>query len=69
MSNWTVHRAKVASLSRSRKADDPELITARRNLKAARLEDYVSRVVSEAPALSAAQLDRVSVLLRPGGGA
>lgn len=68
MSNWTVHRAKVASLSRSRKADDPELITARRNLKAARLEDYVSRVVSTAPPLTAEQLDRVAVLLRTGGG-
>lgn len=69
MSNWTVHRAKVASLSRSRKADDPELLTARRDLKAARLEDYVNKVVAEAPPLTAEQLDRVAVLLRPAGGA
>lgn len=66
MSNWTTHRAKVAALSRSRSKTDPELITARQDLKAARLEDYVSRVVSEAPPLSPEQIDRVSVLLRGG---
>lgn len=68
MSNWTKHRAQVAALSRSRSQRDPELIDARRNLKAARLEDYVSRVVAEAPPLTPAQLDRVAGLLRPVGG-
>lgn len=67
--SWTQDRARVAALSRSRKATDPELIDARRSLKASRLEDYVSRVVAEAPPLTAEQLDRVAVLLRPGGGA
>lgn len=67
MSNWTVHRATVASLSRTREPNDPDLVAARRNLKAARLEDYVSRVVAEAPALSPAQLDRIAGLLRPLG--
>lgn len=66
MSNWTTHRAKVAALSRSRSNNDPELVTARRDLKASRLEDYVSRVVSEAPPLTPEQIDRVSVLLRGG---
>lgn len=66
---WTQDRARVAALSRSRRADDPELVNARRSLKATRLEDYVSRVVSEAPQMTAEQLDRVAVLLRPGGGA
>lgn len=69
MSDWTTHRAKVASLSRSRRANDPELIDARRNLKAARLEDYVNKVVAEAPELSNEQLDKIAGLLRAGGGA
>lgn len=37
MSTWTHQRARVASLSRSRTPDDPELLDARRGLKAARL--------------------------------
>ncbi|MFJ6355425.1 hypothetical protein [Pseudarthrobacter oxydans] len=49
-----------------RPSDDPELIAARRNLKAAKLEEYVARVVSKAPALTQEQIDRVSVLLRGG---
>lgn len=65
--SWTKDRARVAALSRSRRADDPELLDARRSLKATRLEDYVNRVVSEAPSLSPEQLDRIAVLLRPGG--
>lgn len=64
--SWTTERARVASLSRSRSATDPELVAARRNLKAARLEEYVSQVVSEAPPLTPEQIDRVSVLLRGG---
>lgn len=67
--SWTHDRAKVAALSRSRPADDPQLVDARRDLKAARLEDYVCRVVSEAPPLSTEQLDRIAVLLRSGGDA
>lgn len=63
MSNWTTHRAKVAGLSRSRKADDPELVDARQKLKAARLEDYVARVVAEAPPLTEDQKHRIASLL------
>lgn len=64
--SWTSERARIASLSRSRSADDPELVKARLNLKAAKLEEYVARVVAEAPALSTEQLNRVAVLLRGG---
>lgn len=70
--SWTHERAKVASLSRSRPANDPELVAARRNLKAIRLEEYVARVVAEAPPLTDEQRDRIATLLRPskiGGGA
>lgn len=64
--SWTSERARIASLSRSRKPDDPELETARRNLRAAKLEEYVQRVVDAAPPLTPEQIDRVSVLLRGG---
>lgn len=65
--SWTVERARVASLTRSRQADDPELVDARRNLKAERLADHIARVVNEAPPLSSSQKDRLSRLLRGGG--
>lgn len=40
----------------------------RRDLAAANLEDYVSRVVAEAPPLTNSQRDRIAGLLRPVGG-
>lgn len=70
--SWTHERARVASLTRSRTPDDPELVDARRNLKAERLADYISRTVDAAPPLTAEQRDRLAALLRPiasaGGG-
>lgn len=65
--SWTAERARVASLTRSRKADDPDLIEARRNLKAALLEDHIARVVAEAPPLSEHQRSRLAAILRGGG--
>lgn len=65
---WTHYRAQVASLSRSRNADDPELIEARQKLKALKLEEYVSSVVSTAPPLTAEQSNKIAALLRPVGG-
>ena len=62
--SWTTERARVASLSRSRTPDDPDLVAARRNLRAARLEDYIRRTVDAAPPLTAEQRDRLAVLLR-----
>lgn len=66
-STWTAERARVASLSRSREADDPDLVSARRNLKAERLAVYIEETVNSAPALSAEQVDRLSLLLNAGG--
>lgn len=66
--SWTQERARVASLSRSRAADDPDLIEARRNLKAERLAEHIARVVADAPPLTPAQRDRLAGLLRAGGG-
>lgn len=67
MSTWTSERARVASLSRSRKPNDPELVDARRNLRALRLEEHVTRVVAEAPPFTDEQRERIAALLRAGG--
>lgn len=48
-------RARIASLSRSRKPDDPDLVEARRNLRAASLESHISRVLADAPPLTVDQ--------------
>lgn len=64
--SWTAERARVASLTRSRTADDPDLITARRNLKAERLADYIRKTVDAAPELSPEQRDRLALLLSGG---
>lgn len=61
---WTTERARVASLSRSRTADDPELLAARRSLKAARAEDYIRRLLDQAPPLTHDQRRRLATLLR-----
>lgn len=66
--SWTSERARVASLSRSRPADDPELVEARQNLKALRLEEYVRKTVEQAPPLSDDQLQTIASLLQPRGG-
>ena len=64
--SWTAERARVASLSRSRTPDDPDLLDARRNLRAERLAVHIAKVVAEAPPLTAEQRDRLAVLLRGG---
>lgn len=55
--SWTHDRARVASLSRSRATDDPDLVEARRNLRVARLEERISRELAASPALT--EEDRV----------
>lgn len=57
--SWTSERARVASLTRSRAPDDPDLLAARRNLQAARLEDQVARAVDDP-----AQLARAARIVR-----
>lgn len=66
MSNWPEHRARVAALTRSRSDDDPDLIDARRELKVARLEEYVAKTLATAPELTEQQLEHISRLLKPG---
>ena len=62
---WTQERARVAALSRDRAEDDPELINARRNLKALRAEQYVAQLVADAPPLTSDQRHRIAALLAP----
>jgi hypothetical protein len=69
--DWKRPRARVAALSRSRDVDDPDLVAARRDLKAARLAEYIQRTVEAAPPLSDEQREHLVCLLTPnltGGG-
>ncbi len=44
---WQQLRGRVAGLSRDRSPDDPELVTARRDLAVARLAEQIGNVVAE----------------------
>jgi hypothetical protein len=68
MSSVLHNRAKAAALSRSRAADDPELLAARRQLAFDMLEKHVEKVVALAPPLTAEQRERIATLLSCGGG-
>lgn len=63
-------RASLASETRraKRRPDDPEAQVraeeARRDFYALRLEEYIERVVREAPPLTSDQRDRLSMILR-----
>jgi hypothetical protein len=67
---WQTERARIAGLSSrpNRPADDPQIVEARRNLKALRLEEHVKKVLADAPPLSDEQRNRIAALLRIGGG-
>ena len=57
-------RASEDGLARSRPADDPELIAARRDLTVHSLATHVARVVAAAPPLTPEQLDELARLLK-----
>lgn len=64
-------RGKVASLTRSRTPNDPELVAARRDLAAANIAEFIKKTVDKAPPLTAEQRTKLAELLRParrGGG-
>jgi hypothetical protein len=63
---WTQERARYSALRRYRPETDASVVEAKRDLRAARLEDYISRVVAEAPPLTEDQRDRLTMLLRGG---
>lgn len=52
MSGYATHRGRVAALSRSRSADDPELIEARRLFALARAERAIRRLTVDLPPMS-----------------
>jgi hypothetical protein len=58
-------RARLAALTRSRQPDDPEYLTAKRNLAYAKTEAYIEELVSQAPAFTREQIDHLRVLLEP----
>lgn len=62
-------RARIASLSRSRTADDPDLVTARRNLAAVRLQDHITATLATAPPLTDEQRRRLAGLFTGGASA
>jgi len=64
--SWTAERARVASLTRSRPADDPDLLAARQRLRTDRLAQHVARVVADAPPLTPEQRDRIASALWAG---
>lgn len=57
-------RSQVASLTRSRPADDPELVEARRQLAIARFEDRIAAAVADAPRLPDDVVDRCTRTIR-----
>lgn len=63
MSSWTTERARVASLSRSRTPDDPELIAARERMQLAHLEESIRKAVEAAPPLPEDAKRRIAAIL------
>lgn len=66
MPDVLTERARVASLTRSRRTGDPELIQARRNLTEAKIEQAIQKAIAEAPPLTDIQRKRLADLLRVG---
>lgn len=60
-------RGRLNALRRYRTDDDPDVLDAARDLRAARLEDAITRAVESAPPLTDEQRRRLAGLL--GGGA
>lgn len=60
-------RGRLNALQRHRPADDPDLVNARRDLRAESLAAHIAKVVDEAPPLTTEQRDRLAVMLRGGG--
>jgi hypothetical protein len=62
---WQQKRASIARRSQGLPPDHPELVELRRKLKTQRVEEYIERVLSEAPPLTADQRARLAELLQP----
>ena len=64
MSEKLIQRAKVGALSRSRTADDPELLDARRSLAAANIAAAIDRALATAPPLTDEMAEALAARLR-----
>lgn len=69
MPTWTAERSRVARLCKTLPSDHPDVIDARRDYRAARLEDAIRKAVAQAPPLSDEQRRQLAVLLAPVEGA
>lgn len=67
MSVISHERARVAALTRSRSADDPDLTDARQKLAAERLAAYIKRTLNAAPPLTDEQRSKLAAILRAPG--
>jgi hypothetical protein len=56
-------RGRIAALTRSRTPDDPELIDARRNLRAEMLATHVQKVLAASPTLTDEHRARIADML------
>ena len=63
---WTHTRSKLARAVKDG-ADEQTVTDLRRQLRADRLAEHITKVVDQAPPLTAEQVDRLAVLLRGGG--
>jgi hypothetical protein len=57
-------RGTVAALSIHHPSDSPQVIEAKRELRAIKLQEYVAKAVSELPRLSESHLEEAARLLR-----
>lgn len=58
-------RGRISNFSRSRREDDHELVSARRDLAALTIEQHVQNILRDAPPLTDEQAARIASLLRP----
>jgi hypothetical protein len=71
--SWTSERARVGALARcvksgERPPDDPDLIEARRNLCALKLEEHMRLALAATPSMTDEQINHLIVLLNTRGG-
>lgn len=63
--SWTKTRSQIAHAKRAN--PDADVSDLRQKLKAERLEEYIRRVVDEAPVLTEDQRSHLAILLRGSG--
>jgi hypothetical protein len=71
--SWTSERARVGALARcvktgERPPDDPDLIEARRNLCALKLEEHIRLALAATPPMTGEQIEHLIALLNSTGG-